>query len=169
MVPLLRTSQSGYSVPTTARWVGNETSLIYAFKAQDLSAWLGLAIIKEESSFANRANNPKLDERNEANPFSVHFNTDLKRWPKACGKNLLLIKDAAKEYTPGDTVKKECSAKGFRLPTFDESAQASAKTMAKLGKSKKGIDAYREEGGYKAVLNGHLRDMISKIKLEPKK
>jgi len=142
---------------------GNEKSLISAFDAQNLSAWIGLAIIKEESSFANRANNPDLDERNEANPFSVHFNTDRKRWPKGCGKNLLLIEDNKKEYTPGETVKKECAAKGFRLPTFPESAAGAAKTI-----KNKGFEAYREKGGYKEVLNGHLRDMISKIKLEPK-
>jgi len=142
---------------------GNEKSLISAFEAQGLSAWIGLAIIKEESSFANRANNPDLDERNEANPFSVHFNTDLKRWPKGCGKNLLLIEDNKKEYTPSETVKKECAAKGFRLPTFAESAAGAAKII-----KNKGFEAYREKGGYKEVLNSHLRNMISKIKLELK-
>ena len=148
--------------------VGHEKELISAFKDQGFSAWLGLAIIKQESSFANRDNNPTIDERNVANPFSVHFNTNLKRWPKGCGKNLLLIEDTGKEYTPGETVKKECAAKGFRLSTFAESAQASAKTMAKLGKTKEGIDAYREEGGYKKDLNGQLNNILNKIKLKPK-
>lgn len=142
---------------------GNEKSLISAFDAQGLSAWIGLAIIKQESSFANRANNPSIDERNEANPFSVHFNTDLKRWPKGCGKNLLLIGDAGKEYTPGETVKKECAVKGFRLPTFAESAARAAKTI-----KDKGFEAYREEGGYKKDLNARLREIVSKIRLEPK-
>ena len=148
--------------------VGNEKTLITDFVAEGVSAWMGLAIIKEESSFANRDNNPSIDERNVANPFSVHFNTNLKRWPKGCGKNLLLIEESGKDYTPGENVSKDCAVKGFRLPTFEESAKASAKTMAKLAKTKKGIDAYREEGGYKGVLNGHLRNMVSKIKLEPK-
>ena len=150
---------TAYSSPLA----GNEKSLISAFEAQGLSAWIGLTIIKQESSFANRANNPSIDERNEANPFSVHFNTDLKRWPKGCGKNLLLIEDAKKEYTPGETVKKECAIKGFRLPTFAESAARAAKTI-----KDKGFEAYREEGGYKKDLNARLREMVSKIKLEPK-
>lgn len=147
---------------------GHEKELISAFQNQGLSAWMGLAIIKQESSFANKDNNPSIDERNMANPFSVHFNTNLKRWPKGCGKNLLLIEDAGKEYTPDKTVDSKCAAKGFRLPTFAESARASAKTMAKLGKTKEGIDAYREEGGYKKDLNGQLRDIVNRIKLTPK-
>jgi hypothetical protein len=142
---------------------GNENSLISAFDAQGLSAWIGLAIIKQESSFANRANNPSIDERNVANPFSVHFNTNLKRWPKGCGKNLLLIEDTGKDYTPGETVKKECAAKGFRLPTFAESAAKAAKII-----KEKGFEAYREEGGYEKDLNARLREIVSKIKLKPK-
>lgn len=58
--------------------------------------------------------------------------------------------------------------KGFRLPTFSESAQASAKTMAKLAKGKGGIDAYREEGGYKKDLNSRLNNILSRIKLKRK-
>jgi hypothetical protein len=155
---------TAYGSPLT----GHEKELIAAFADQGLSAWLGLAIVKQESSFANKDNNPDIDERNVANPFSVHFNTNLRRWPKGCGKNLLLIEETGKDYTPDKTVDSKCAAKGFRLPTFAESAQASAKTMAKLGKTKEGIDAYREEGGYKKDLNGQLRNILSKIKLEPK-
>lgn len=150
---------AAYSSPLA----GNEKSLISAFEAQGLGAWIGLTITKQESSFANRANNPSIDERNEANPFSVHFKTDMKRWPKGCGKNLLLIEDAKKEYTPGETVKKECATKGFRLPTFAESATRAAKTI-----KDKGFEAYREEGGYKKDLNARLREIVSKIKLKPK-
>ncbi|HEV7745428.1 MAG TPA: hypothetical protein VGO56_10570 [Pyrinomonadaceae bacterium] len=148
--------------------VGNEQALISAFKAEGFSGWMGLAIIKQESSFANKANNSDIDERNVANPFSVHFNTSLKGWPKGCGKNLLLIAEAGKNYTPSKDVKKECAAKDFRLPTFTESATASAKTMGKLAKKKEGIDAYREAPGYKKDLNGMLNDILNKIKAKRK-
>jgi hypothetical protein len=148
--------------------VGNEKAVIAAFKAEGFSGWMGLAIIKQESSFANKANNPDIDERNVANPFSVHFNTSLKAWPKGCGKNLLLIAEAGKNYTPSKDVKKECAAKDFRLPTFAESATASAKTMGKLAKKKEGIDAYREEPGYKKDLNTMLNEILNKIKAKRK-
>jgi hypothetical protein len=93
---------------------GKGKELITAFTAKGLSGWLGLAIIMQESSFANKDNNPSIDERNVANPFSVHFNTDIKKWPKGCGKNLLLIGEAGKEYTPGKEVKKDSHVYGKR-------------------------------------------------------
>ena len=65
---------------------GHQSELISAFGAR---AWVGLAIIAQESSFANHKNNPELDERNDANPFSVHF-TASANWP-SCKKNALLI------------------------------------------------------------------------------
>jgi hypothetical protein len=155
---------TAYGSPLT----GNEKELISAFTARGFSGWMGLAIIKQESSFANNANNPSIDERNVANPFSVHLNTDTKKWPKGCAKNLLLKEEVGKTYTPGKNVKQACAAKGFRLSTFAESAQASAKTMAKLAKTKKGIDAYRETGGYTGELNGQLNNILIKIKLKLK-
>jgi hypothetical protein len=148
--------------------VGNESALIGAFTAAGLSGWTGLAVIKQESSFANKDANADIDERNIANPFSVHFNKTLGKWPKGCGKNLLLMPEAGKSYTPTDPKKKDCAAKDFRLPTFTESATASAKTLAKLAKAEGGIDAYREEGGYKKDLNSMLNDILRKIKAKRK-
>ena len=140
---------------------GHESELISAFGAHKLSAWIGLAIIAEESSFANRKNNPNLDERNEANPFSVHF-TSPKKWP-GCGRNALLIADPGKTYEPSEKVGKKCAATGHRLPTFAESADASAKAVATNG-----LAAYREEGGYEPDLNARLNDILKRIKLTPK-
>src|SRR5436190_12561984 len=97
--------------------------LIDAFTKAKVSAWIGLAIIAQESSFANRKNNEDLDERNEANPFSVHF-TQPGHWPKGCKRNALLIADTGASYEPEEKVGKTCAAAGHRLPTFAESAAA---------------------------------------------
>jgi Domain of unknown function (DUF4157) len=150
---------TAYSSPLA----GHEDELIAAFDGQKLSAWIGLAIIAQESSFANQANNPSLDERNEANPFSVHFTSPTK-WPKGCGKNALLIADAGKSYAPSEKVNKQCAAKGHRLPTFAESAKAAAKVVAT-----KGLAAYREAGGYEQDLNARLNNILQRIHLAPKK
>jgi hypothetical protein len=140
----------------------HESELISAFEAHKLSAWVGLAIIAQESSFANQKNNPGLDERNEANPFSVHFTSPAK-WPKGCARNALLIADPGKNYQPSEKVGKKCAATGHRLPTFAESASASAKIV-----DGKGLAAYREEGGYEKDLNARLNDILKRINLKPK-
>jgi hypothetical protein len=140
---------------------GHEAELIDAFTKAKVSAWIGLAIIAQESSFANRKNNKDLDERNEANPFSVHF-TQPGHWPKGCKRNALLIADKGKDYEPEEKVGKTCAADGHRLPTFAESAAAAAKIVRD-----KGLEAYREEGGYAKDLNARLRDVARKIKLKP--
>ena len=138
---------------------GHESELISAFADR---AWVGLAIIAQESSFANQKNNPSLDERNEANPFSVHF-TNPAKWPKGCARNALLIADPGTTYEPSKKVGKKCAATGHRLPTFAESASASAKIVRG-----KGLAAYREEGGYEKDLNARLNDILKRIKLTPK-
>jgi hypothetical protein len=102
---------------------------------------IGLAIIKQESSFGNRMSNPRLDERNEANPCSAHFN-DPKRWPTGCAKNALLIEDPTGKYDSNTSP--SCSTKGYRLPTFRESALAAASTI-----QRKGLRAYSETAEYK--------------------
>ena len=43
-----------------------------------------------------------------------------------------------------------------------------SKTLAKLAKAEGGIDAYREEGGYKKDLNSMLNDILRKIKAKRK-
>jgi hypothetical protein len=141
-------------------FAGQGATLVAAFEGQGVPAWIGLAIMKEESSLGNHDNNAGLDERNDANPFSVHF-TQPERWSERCKKNALLISDPNGSYT--SQVRAECSAKGVRLPTFQEAAKGSARTV-----QRKGLDAYREKSGYKAVINGHLNDMVRKIKLGPK-
>jgi hypothetical protein len=141
---------------------GHEAELIAAFEKAKVSAWIGLAIIAQESSFANRENNKDLDERNEANPFSVHF-TQPKQWPEGCKRNALLIADKGKKYEPEDKVGKTCAATDHRLPTFAESAAAAAKIV-----KDKGLEAYREQGGYAKDLNQRLHDITRKIKLQPK-
>jgi hypothetical protein len=131
--------------------------LVEAFNKAKVSPWTGLAIVKQESSFANRANNKALDERNEANPFSVHF-TEPKKWSKDCKKNALLIADDKGEYK--STIA-GCSAKAFRLPTFAESAERSAR-------SAKNLKTYREAGGYEEELNERLREILRRIKAKRK-
>jgi len=140
---------------------GNESELISAFQGQGLSAWIGLAIIAQESSFANQSNNPDVDERNKANPFSVHF-TSPKKF-KGCGKNALLIAAPGENYTPSDKVGQKCAAADHRLPTFAESAKAAAKIV-----KEKGFAAYREEPGYEKDLDQRLNDILRRIKLAPK-
>ncbi len=139
---------------------GHEGELISAFGAHRLG-WVGLAIIAQESSFANQKNNRDLDERNEANPFSVHLTSPTK-FPEGCKRNALLIADPGKTYEPSEKVGKKCAATGYRLPTFAESANASAKIAAK------GLAAYREQGGYEKDLNARLNDILKRIKLTPK-
>src|SRR5690348_5812637 len=107
---------------------GHEAELIDAFTKAKVSAWIGLAIIAQESSFANRKNNKDLAERNEANPFSVHF-TQPGHWPKGCKRNALLIADKGSRYEPEDKVGKTCAAADHRLPTFAESAAGAAKVV----------------------------------------
>ena len=65
--------------------VGHAQDLVSAFP----NAWIGLAIMMQESSFGNMGNNPGIDERNVANPFSVHFTAPAK-WPTGCKRNALL-------------------------------------------------------------------------------
>jgi hypothetical protein len=141
---------------------GHESELISAFDEAGLSAWIGLAIIAQESSFANRSNNASLDERNEANPFSVHF-TAPQKWPKGCAKNALLIAAQGQNYEPEEKVGKNCAAKDHRLPTFADSAKAAAKIV-----KEKGFAVYREEPGYEKDLNQRLNNIVRKIGLTPK-
>jgi hypothetical protein len=141
---------------------GNETELISAFADSKLSAWIGLTIIAQESSFANRNNNPSLDARNTANPFSVHF-TSPKKWPKGCGKNALLVEAPGENYAPEEHVDKKCAAKDHALPSFARSAQAAAKIV-----KEKGLSVYREEPGYEDDLNERLNSILRKINLAPK-
>lgn len=135
--------------------------------AQDLvsafqNAWIGLAIMMQESSFGNMGNNPGIDERNVANPFSVHF-TAPARWPAGCKRNALLKPEKGATYDPSG-VPKNCAARDHRLATFAESAAAAAKVVAKGN-----LDAYREEAGYTKDINARIRDILRKIHLEPKK
>jgi hypothetical protein len=88
--------------------------------------------MKQESSFANNSNNPTVDDRNIANPFSVHF-THPKNWPDGCKKNALLKPDKGSTYTPPGTSQKHCVAHDHRLPTFAESAAAAAAAVRKNG------------------------------------
>jgi hypothetical protein len=65
-----------------ARW---GSALVSMFDRENVSAWLGLAIIGAEASFGvnngfDADHNRNVDERNIANPFSVHFNNP-KQWP----------------------------------------------------------------------------------------
>jgi len=135
--------------------------------AQDLvsafaNAWIGLAIMMQESSFGNSDNNPGIDERNVANPFSVHFTAPAK-WPAGCKRNALLKPEKGATYEPSG-VPKECAARDHRLAKFAESAAAAAKVVAKGN-----LDAYREAAGYTKDINARIRDILRKIHLEPKK
>ncbi|MGB8843681.1 MAG: hypothetical protein WCC64_21730 [Aliidongia sp.] len=124
--------------------------LVSTFGREEISAWIGLAIIAEEASYGIYNNNHGLDERNLANPFSAHF-TRPDQWPD-CGKNALLIADANGSYDAHGVEKDQkphvvlakCSTKGFRLPTFGESAHHAIQII-----KSRGLDSYRETPGYK--------------------
>ncbi len=149
---------SAYSSPLAGK--GNGKALLHVFLTKGFSDWVGLAIIKQECSFANRANNKGIDERNVANPFSAHF-TDPSKWPEGCKRNALLIPDKDGKYEPADSaVDKKCAASGYRLPTFAESANQSASILERATFKK-----YREAGGYKDEINGQLNDILRKIEL----
>jgi hypothetical protein len=132
---------------------GQASLLVTIFAAEEVSAWTGLAVMKRESSFANARNNPHLDDRNVADPFGVHFNEDP-RWSPRAQKNRLLIADPAGSYT--STAVPEASCRGYRLPTFAESAQRCAATLKK--KSLIGYNPRGEE--YKGEVDEHLREIL---------
>jgi hypothetical protein len=128
-------------------------SLIQEFTAHEVSPWTGLSVMKRESSFANKNNNHDIDERNVADPFGVHFNENP-NWPANAKKNLLLVADADAEYI--NKVTPEASVKGYRLPTFTESARRCAATLKTRGLV--GYNPRRE--AYKAEIDDHLRQIL---------
>jgi hypothetical protein len=132
---------------------GKARVLIDVFTAEEVSPWIGLAVMKREASLGNTTNNPHLDERNLADPFGVHFN-ESPDWPENAKKNLLLVPDAAASYI--DKVTPAASAKGYRLPTFEESASRAAVTLRK-----RTLVGYNPRGlGYKDEIDDHLRQIL---------
>jgi hypothetical protein len=132
------------------------SALVSMFDRENVSAWLGLAIIGAEASFGinhgfDADHNRNVDERNIANPFSVYFNNP-KQWPVGCGRNSLLKHDVNGRYNVSDkkydgkTI--NCSAVGYRLPTFGESASGAIQTI-----KRKGIRSYSESKDYVDRLN----------------
>jgi len=135
-------------------------TLVSMFYQENVSAWIGLAIMAEEASYGVRRTGNNIDERNIANPFSVHF-TSPARWPAPCHKNALLIPDGSGKYEPDqsapaeNTVDGRCAVDGYRLPSFAESAQHAINAIRRHG-----LDSYRETSGYKNDLNDRLRDLL---------
>ncbi len=112
----------------TSSLAGNGAALIRIFQAHGVNGWIGLAIAKQESSFGKAMRGGELDLRNRQNPFSAHF-TRPDKFP-GCGKNALLVPDARGKY---DDPLGTCSVKGYRLPTFEESAEQAAAIVARVG------------------------------------
>jgi hypothetical protein len=133
---------------------GQGATLVEVFNAVGVSGWIGLAVIKRESSFANKDNNPSLDNRNQANPFGAHFNETFK---PPCAKNKLLISDSGGKFVSPEHP--ECNVTGYRLPTFRESAQHSAGILRR-----RGVAGYNPRGEqYKMEINSHLRDIVRRL------
>ncbi len=95
-----------YSSPLTT----NGKTLIEEAIRGKINPALLVAIIQKECSYGVKANNKSLDERNIANPFSIHFRT----------------KDQLEEgEQPKDMLR---PSKGV-LPTFRQSASAAVNTL----------------------------------------
>jgi hypothetical protein len=81
----------------------------------------------------------------------VHFN-DPKQWPVGCGRNSLLKHDVNEKYKVNDKKYKgntvNCSASGYRLSTFGESASGAIQII-----KRNGIEHYSETPGYVNGLN----------------
>jgi hypothetical protein len=132
--------------------LGKAKVLIDIFTREEVSPWIGLAVMKRESSFGNVANNHDLDDRNLANPFGVHFNQD-KRFDQV-KRNYLLVPDPSGSYT--SDLKPAASVEGFRLSTFEESASAAAATI-----HKRTLSRYNVRGpAYKLEIDDHLRQLL---------
>ncbi len=135
---------------------GKAKALLDIFDHAEVSPWIGLAVMKRESSFGNVANNPDLDDRNLANPFGVHLNTNP-AWPAHAKKNLLLIADPGGSYVNRENP--AASVQGYRLCTFEESAQAAASTLRR-----KGLGHYNERGAaYEVEIDDHLHDILRRL------
>src|SRR5262249_53010077 len=141
-----------YGSPLAGQDLG--VTLIDVFNSRGLNPWIGLALMKQESSFANPANNPNLDERNTANPFGAHFK-DPKMFP-GCARESLLIPDDQAEFK--GIAHPKCSIKGYRLPTFRESAEQAAKIL-----KNKGYKGYNPRATYKGEVSSNLRDILNKL------
>jgi hypothetical protein len=132
---------------------GRAKALIDIFTREEVSPWIGLAVMKREASFGNTGNNPSLDERNIADPFGVHFNENP-NWPAGAKKNLLLVPEAGASYV--NKANPEASAVGYRLPTFEESAHRCAVTIRN-----RTLVKYNPRGlAYKAEIDDHLRQIL---------
>ncbi len=132
---------------------GDAQILLNTFTEEHVSPWIGLAVMKRESSFGNKANNKDLDERNLADPYGVHFN-EKKDWPDGAKKNLLLVQDAHGSYV--SKTNPAASVVGYRLPTFQEST-----TRCAVSIHNRSLIGYNPRGReYKAEIDDHLSQIL---------
>jgi hypothetical protein len=134
-------------------------ALVEIWTKEGRSAWIGLAIIQQESSYCVANPDLDIDDRNLANPFSARWKKDKAFDKDGFRKNWLLKPDPAGSYT--NLEHPELSTKGYRLPTLLESVQNAADIFKTRGW------AYNEHPqAYKKAINGHIENLLTKFNIK---
>lgn len=122
---------------------GKGAELVTVCKEKGINPILMLAVMQQESSFGNKANNHSLSAENIANPWSVHFNESAK------GIKKLRLKDGS-------------------MPTFEQSLRGAIDTLQRLsGDSSSPLSTagtrYSETGSWTTSVTAHYQTQLRRI------
>jgi len=162
--PIAERSFRAYHSPLAGKGWGK--ALVEIWTSKGVSAWIGLAIIQQETSYCVKGPKRDIDERNLANPFGARFggykkghkfHHNFKKEKRA--KNLILFPDHTASYVNKDHP--EWSVEGYRLPTMRESVENAANRF-----KEKGWDYNETPEAYRKAINRHLVNLFEAFEIK---